>query len=56
MQQYTEIYVCLMNSDGLTLLDDTVSLPQVDMLNNFLDSTLMVSKRLAICYTVNTFA
>ena len=35
MQQYEEIYIYPINSDGLTLLDDTVSLPQVDMLNNF---------------------
>ena len=35
MQQYGEIYICPINSDGLTMLDDTVSLPQVDMLNNF---------------------
>ena len=29
------LYICPINSDGLTMLDDTVSLPQVDMLNNF---------------------
>ena len=35
MQQYVEIYVCPINSDGLTLLHDIVSLPQVDMLEDF---------------------
>ena len=33
--QYGEFYTCPINSDGLTLLDDPESLPQVDMLNNF---------------------
>ena len=35
MQQYTEIYICPINSNGLTLLDDTVSLRQVDVPNIF---------------------
>ena len=35
MQQYGEMRICPNNSDGLTLLDDTVSLPQVDMLKHF---------------------
>ena len=35
MQQYGEMPICPNNSDGLTLLDDIVSLPQVDMLKHF---------------------
>ena len=37
------------------LQSNPTALPQVDMLNNFLDSTLLVSKRLAVYYTVNVF-